>query len=908
MAISSTNIVSTDIYDAVNLIDNIKSKYIDIPEDTLMLGVFGYLSEVHSNLLENATIMASEYSMEAIPTQAKFERNIIAHALALGIEKINANPAVINVILGIPEDALINNMTDDKFTLDKEFAFNLGAKEQYEYHLDYDVIITRSKLPNGNYAYTAMYDIDGTNSLVTNTNPYLPTMGEITYSNTNLITLNVSLRQFIHTEVYKKILSDNPLLNQSLTFTFTNQLAFFYVEAVENGVTKILTPVYDGLYDYSSDDGFINYLYLDASTIRLKFNQDSYMPSQNADITIHIYTTNGSSCNFTYDDTSDSTTDIKTVGAIDNTTNGYVRPLSSDRFSYNNIYIWMKPTSDSSGGTDKATISELQKDIPQEELSRGTVTTYTDLNNYFNSIQTDYMKLIFLEKVHNQIDRLFYCYMLMKDTTTSNVIPTNTITTNLTRDSFSNISASLFVISPGSVYFYNTSTGDTESIPVSQQTADNLALLDKTGFLYFNPFLTVINKSPFYVSYYNMLINYSRVLYFNWINSNSTLQFISTSLSIKRQFFTNPDIYTINLSLLQNINSDFQMVVLNKDGSINQTNIDVYAIVYITQLDGTVIPYRYLKANITSYDSKNFAYYFSFQFSTNDQINSDTTLNIITGTYGIGSSIQTQSSFPTNISMKLFFLGKFDAEYGRTYTIDTTNYNLDDYIPNLSGYTLTNVYEVSNGLDIFYDYSDIQNSYIELNKDSVSGDFIYTIYKMPVIRYTYLNETRLSTILKTIEKNRIWIQSAIVLLEDSFGIDIKFFNTYGPSKTYDIDTGNLLDKINLSLKFEIKLVNSNETSILSSINSSIKEYLEDLNSITDFYMSNLITYITNTYRDQIVYFKPLGINDYPSLMQTITKSSDMTNNSFLDSQTVPEYINVNTLQDDSPDITYSIKS
>jgi hypothetical protein len=86
--------LSTDIYQIAEFVDSIKAKYVDIPEDTLALGVFGYLGSVFTNVIENTSTMASEYSNEAIPTKAKFERNIIAHALALGINKIFATPAM----------------------------------------------------------------------------------------------------------------------------------------------------------------------------------------------------------------------------------------------------------------------------------------------------------------------------------------------------------------------------------------------------------------------------------------------------------------------------------------------------------------------------------------------------------------------------------------------------------------------------------------------------------------------------------------------------------------------------------------------------------------------------------------------------------------------------------------------
>ena len=73
-------------------------------------------------------------------------------------------------------------------------------------------------------------------------------------------------------------------------------------------------------------------------------------------------------------------------------------------------------------------------------------------------------------------------------------------------------------------------------------------------------------------------------------------------------------------------------------------------------------------------------------------------------------------------------------------------------------------------------------------------------------------------------------------------------------------------------------------------------------------MPNLITYITNTYREQLVYIKFIGLNNYDSLYQSIYKNPIFSDNYFKETQTVPEFINVNTLDTDLPDITYTIVS
>ena len=89
---SSTNKngLSTDLYDVSNFVNEVKKEFTpEVEEDTLMLGIFGYFGSVMSSSLNNTIVMAGEFANESIPTKAKFEKNIIAHALSLGVEELN---------------------------------------------------------------------------------------------------------------------------------------------------------------------------------------------------------------------------------------------------------------------------------------------------------------------------------------------------------------------------------------------------------------------------------------------------------------------------------------------------------------------------------------------------------------------------------------------------------------------------------------------------------------------------------------------------------------------------------------------------------------------------------------------------------------------------------------------------
>ena len=55
--------------------------------------------------------------------------------------------------------------------------------------------------------------------------------------------------------------------------------------------------------------------------------------------------------------------------------------------------------------------------------------------------------------------------------------------------------------------------------------------------------------------------------------------------------------------------------------------------------------------------------------------------------------------------------------------------------------------------------------------------------------------------------------------------------------------------------------------ISTSIISDIKEYVEDINEINELHIPNIITLITNNYREQLVYFEFLDVNNYGASCQ-----------------------------------------
>ena len=918
---NENSVLSADIYNAANLVEEIKKKYVDISEDTLFLGIYGYFQSIFQNLVQNTATVTAEYANEAIPTRAKFEKNIMAHALALGINSIFAKPAEIEVVLTFPEEVIRKNLniTDNSATLtiDKYSVFNIGQDEKFPYLLDYDIILKRIELPQreGEYTYTAMYDIDkyGMNKITSIINPYLSQVAKIkSEDGKNLIILQTTLHQLKHTEIYNNIIISNPLESMTIVFEFEDQLSYFYVEVNENTPDGIeyhyLEPVYEGIFDYESENEFINYLYLDNNTFRLRFNRNSYQPLYDAEVVIHVFTTNGDQCNFELKDYQ------------------IVRNLTSERFSYNGLYYMLNANSDSQFARNIYSIERLQQFIPKEALARKSITTYTDLINYFNAIQTEDCRMYLLRRVHNQLERIYYCYLLMKQG--GDIVPTNTCTVLFNRGSFKSLAQNSYVINAGTAFFQKFNEDKASVINnidkvVAGEASYTIDEYEKIGFLYLNPFLIVINKTPFYISYFNTYINYSRSLHFQYINEQAAIQFIATGFSVYKNYFDNPNNEThIEVKLSQNINNIGQdLVIFNSQGEVSNCKISVFAVLYTEGKTKGVydLPFKYIQGKLKDYSNLDGGVYtFDFCITTNYRFApTNTDMYFDSGLKDIKSGLDFPSYLKKSMGIKFFFTVKLETVDidARIYTDENNEVKtIDDLFPGLEEYTLTNIYNAGKqGIELYYDYTDYMNSFIKLDSNSKTN-YNFIANKVPLVRYKWwATEEKVKKFFKMFEFRKSFIDSAIIFLEDSFGVDYKLFNTYGKSYMYNIEDVSNIDRVNLSLKFEIKFRTKDDQVVLDNITRSIKEYIEDINieDISDLHISNLCTYIKNTYSNNIIYIKFIKLNNYETLFQSIYKNPELESSYFRETQIVPEFINVNSIitdgEEDKPDITYIIK-
>lgn len=976
-------ILSTDIYGIVDMVNKLKSETIDESEDTLAAGIYGSISAIESVKILAAIQMGSELSNEVFPGRAKYDRNVITHAVMHDIADINATPASIKAIICIKQDDIDKYSVNDKFVIDRNCVFMIEDKEFHPY---YDIILTRIELSNMESVYAARYDNTVVNKVSHITNPYLNAPTTLFYGGDYYVCVQCDLCQVTLEEIPKKLITSSLIDNKTFMFDYENQLADFVVEVTENNVTTVLTPVFEGSTVPSGVEDYCNYLYLDDNTIRVKFERTSYSPSINADIVVKVQTTLGDEGNFSY-----------AKDAVFNS-------ISSTKYGYSNIQTMEYLSGDSDGGLNSKSADDLRAIIPKEALARGAITTTDDVINYFNMVNSNDNVLTPSKKVDNQVERTYHTHLIVKDKD-DNVVPTNTINLMVSLSDFPIIDNGRYVLPAGCLIRYNPISGygflvyadseystgsngnltgdiidgEIEDYPISTkpmsldeaqtitQTAsgenydaivftdvdseskvgegepavlsegdeyvtmptykvvnstleiekvtdssiqkllylvtneEEVAIDDEdTGaFYYTNPYTLVVNRTMLYTSCYLMIIDEYRPFYFSYINQNSNVQFIGTRAHFYRKFITDKNTYKFDFSITQNIQSDAE---LYEEKTLTDENGNKYTVVVKNKVkvimlmnrDGS--PYRYKEGELISFDSSTYTFNYRFSYTTNDVLDEDNNIRI-EDVGVVGQTSHDYGYFNGNTPASIYVLVQSDDDSGGRY-------DLDQYVPGLEGYMVTNMFTVLDGLDFYINYSGIMSSKVEAKKGT--DDPIYDITSVPVLAYKYSrNEELIDSFIKSLNYKKAYIDNALDELENSFGIDFKFYNTYGPSRTFTTDNRDgYINRVNVKLNFRLKLKNASDNNTPQYIMTYVKSVIEDLNGNESLHIPNLITDVTNKYKEAIVYFEFVGVDDYgPGVQHLYHMDRD-------EFDLVPEFININILIDENgnktPDINIEV--
>lgn len=897
--------LSTDIYDIVDTVDKIKSRYIDDEtETTLALGLFGFLGDIEAKKIQTSAIMTGELGNEMFPSRANLTKNVLTHATYSDISNINAIPSTITLNLGLRLNDLNDMIYNNEFVLDSQAPIFVG---DYEFHLDYDIIITRAKAKSNEedaYVYSAqykLYDEDGNiirNRLSNITNQYLITPFTIKLDNYYYLIMQVTLHQYTIETTIDKLISDSIIVNKTYTFEFDNQIADFDVILTDNGKTYTMKPYVWGSRRNAENPSeyWCWYLFINDSTIRITFDAKSKIPGVNSDLKIVAYTSLGEGGNFEY---------IK----IDNTSQGFYFDMSSSRLGYSNLKCFAVATTDAVNGKDRKTKDELQRLIPKAALARGNVTNETDVNNYFNLISDENNRLLIQKKEDNQLARTWYAYFLLKDNF-FNIIPTNSITIRL------NLESEFWVKSPddriiipaGSAIKYKQDPGYGELMDIADiPDPKNIEEFYGDTYYYVTLYNIVLDRDPLYCAFYIISVNQDTYFEFRWVNVNAPTQMVANKLNYQRNLLTDQFRYRVTFSIAQSLLDDFGLYseedinILHDGGEESTETVRTLNLKCIMVLYKDKAPYRWKECTFKDKDYKddnNYIYSFYVDFFTDNGLDDQNCIRI-NDLHVTGSATDTNYGyFRPNTQARLYILARFDHDTHDPSERGIGLNCLDHIAPGFDDWIVTNIYEVHEDIHFYDNYTGLINTKVtSLDYEGLN----YEITGVPVVGGQYINlrleetETNADFVLDAIAEKKDYIDYCLQILENNMDIDFKFFNTYGPCINYRTEDEEFVGHVDLELYFEMKLSSTSDIYTKDEVTQMIKETIEDIYDLGDFHIPNLITAVTNAFRDRIEYIEFVGFNTFgPGVQHLLGFDND-------DPHIPPEFLNIRNYYDEMND-------
>lgn len=536
---------------------DIAEKYTDIKDtDFLKTGLFGYITESMAMMIRDSSFHKTMLYNESFLNTAVIPKSVYNWAKMFNVEVQSATPTYAEIEIRIPTESIdaisINSSnidkkygsittTDLRIILDKEDPIIIGG---YYFSLEHSIAIYKK-----DNSYTARYiltEYTSTNFQELNGNNILSTKIETT-DDTAAKTLVIYARayQYKRTVVTKQITS-NSFLNKVQRYEFDDQFCGAKLFYKDGNDQKEVSLTYSDLSNSSSNlAAFYNLSNENELELIFKTGENYFMPSSNSQLTLYLYTTKGANVPKQITDDgiiSFSNADLKSLPAV----------------------VSFNPTS-LIGGKNMPSLSTIKETIINEISTRNTITTKSDLNNYFNILTTliedvNDGKVTFTKKRDDILRRIYNAYLLLRDNSDdsreystadsgylSSCVPTNTIPYAVinTSDVASNDHAETYLslsfpkfLSNGTYLGLNNNSNSTNNV---------------TDY-FICPFYIYIDSGevPFVKYIYNMTDSSSSLVYDTnkYEYSNDTKTFIPERIRLYRGFSNDSVIKAANEYLL----------------------------------------------------------------------------------------------------------------------------------------------------------------------------------------------------------------------------------------------------------------------------------------------------------------------------------------------------------------------
>ena len=583
-------------------ITEIAPKYFDFDTSELnRAGMFGYVNEVMSTVTMDGSRAMSNARREFYPTTATWAKSFYKMGALHKLSYPLANASHASAVILLKESEIITHAEVSnsiyKFVIDDTLKVLAG---EVEFMLDFPIIIlakkkkvgasilsnpTDSSSTTSKYAYTVRYDNTYTNSLNTQNIKYIKSKTTV-YAGETYLLIKVGLRQVTKTILSSTINSSPTLTNVTIDFPISGQLCNFEIFYRESSDSTKYQLTKLPINSQPINGKFCMYSLVNDTTLRISFPMNAYFtPKFNSTLEVHVYTTLGSAGNYP-------------IFNMD-----LVCSSQSETYPYNNMVAMLGQIKGSSeGGVDLPTLSDFKQSVISAYATNKVYVTDTDLQIYFDdTMLTNRNKVLFFKRRDDVFERLYGSFMLIKDSN-GNVIPTNTLTMELTTDDLNAVyeMSNKAFIKPGRVWKYQDAEHFTSSLynvyptDLSLNTDINDSITD---FCFVNPFLIHVSMANNAIGYYLNTMDDTLAMDTVSINDSSYVQFNLNSFNIHRNAIRNEDFYKLTVYLSPSVSSSgLETLLITQPEDLCE--IDSWPAEIRAEYDGIIEGYVFINVSV----------------------------------------------------------------------------------------------------------------------------------------------------------------------------------------------------------------------------------------------------------------------------------------------------------------------
>jgi hypothetical protein len=856
--------VSSSRFDIYSKLLTIANNYTNVFDtDFLRTGLFGYITEAMALIARDSSFQRTMLYNESFLNTAVMPKSVYNWAKMFNVSVISAVPAFADMIITISVDDVENPSYSRTYSSNTKYGGDitrLGTRKvlildrdspliagETQFRLEKSVAIYKST--DGSGAYIVKYiETEKATTEYFDPESYFIKSNITRTNGIEYLTFKVRTYQYNITNIRKQINNSSFLNTKIHNFTFSDQFIGAKLKyrkgTIEENIELRFTNVgVDNLEALK----FAYYNLVDDNELQINFSsaESDFVPSVNSSLIIDIYTTKGASGNIVYSGDIIFRMKEESLRSL---------PLSVSMVNYQ-----------SSGGTDRPSLTKLKNNIISEISTRDVIVTESDLNNFFivltSLIETvNDGKITFIKRRDDILRRIFTSYILLRDGLDLNsetskygylsgVIPTNTV--NADFQISGNISKS-----PGTIIQRKSDVlEEYEYVPANA--------LDGSDDYYIIPFYTRIILNPFKkVKYIYNMTNAESGLSYKAITSGSSDKYIIPSTVYVRrglegttagsrynvmfQFVTNFDM----ASQVSPVNDEFVLSFFRSNNALVAIdNLSFYKNQNLT-ITSTVNTedetlYDTLMLFSIEVDSTNEEFDFSDENAASDF---GTFINLFHNNKTI--------KLPEDVRMVLKFNNILSENLNIEFVSDET-------------------------LPLFRNLDEIMFSDISINLDAQNFITSINIKDIPVIHASFFtDEANYSKLIEQLFTYIELLKQNLGRLESNTFFNLKFFNTYGQSQFY-----NTL-KTNIDLEMDIYV-----TELTDGLTNEIRDYVrlvvDNSNNNLSFKVSSLINSLSNNFPviDHID-FKGLNgtFNQYIDQISTLTQNQRKLY--------IPEYLNL----------------